>query len=226
MLIKLGNWVFHYRNFLFIFFYATLFIPAPQVINNSSTALIIGAIIIFLGMIIRAGTIGFVYIVRGGKNRKIHAEKLVTEGVYSVCRNPMYLGNILLILGFAFFTNSLFFLVVMFPLFCLFYIAIISAEENFLISKFPVEYPEYKKDSNALFPKLSKLCSFHKGYKFNFIRVIKKEYGSTFLYVSGMLLSLLFQSFITAIQFAIYFLIALVLYLIIRVLKKKKKLVE
>lgn len=226
MLTKFGNFIFHYRNFLFPLFYATLFIPSPVIIEQGHLAIKLGAFIIALGMLVRGGTIGFVYIIRGGSKRKIHAEKLVTEGVYSVCRNPMYVGNILLILGFAIFANSLYFLVVMVPLFYLFYIAIIKAEENFLIGQFPVDYPKYKSESNALWPKLSRLGTFSKGYKFNYVRVIKKEYNSIFMYISGMLMLLLYQQFISVTYFAIAFGIALFIYLIVKYMKRSGKLNE
>ena len=112
----------------------------------------------------------------------------------------------------------------MFPLFCLFYLAIIKAEENFLISKFPEEYPEYKSRSNALLPKLSSLNTFYRGHKFNFVRVIKKEYGATFLYVSGMLALLFKQKYMNLVQLIICFAVASVVYLTIRYLKKSKRL--
>lgn len=226
MLSKLGNFVFHYRNYLFPIYYLALFIPSSGIFNDLNTALIVGSIIISLGIIVRATTIGFVYIIRGGKNREIYAEKLVTQGVYSVCRNPMYLGNILLILGFAIFANSLLFLLVMFPLFCLFYMAIISAEEHFLISKFSKEYLAYKLDTNAILPKLSRLSSFHKGYKFSFSRVIKKEYNSIFMYVSGVFLLLLFHGSIVNTQFLVIIVALVMLYLWIKYLKRAGKLKE
>jgi protein-S-isoprenylcysteine O-methyltransferase Ste14 len=226
MLTKFGNWVFHYRNFLFPLFYAIMFVPSPAIFNNGYWAIGIGAFIIVLGMVVRAGTIGFVYITRGGSKRTIYAKKLVTEGVYSVCRNPMYLGNILLILGFAIFANSLYFLATMLPLFCLFYISIIKAEENFLTTTFPVDYQAYKADSNALLPKLSRLKSFSKGYKFNFVRVVKKEYNSTFMYITGMLMLLVYQKHISFLYFSIAFVVFLVIYLVVKYLKRRGKLNE
>lgn len=39
------------------------------------------------------------YIKRGGRNRRVFARGLVTEGVVAHCRNPMYLGHLLLVAG-------------------------------------------------------------------------------------------------------------------------------
>lgn len=126
-MVKLGNFLFHCRNFLFPIFYAALFIPSEQILPQNA-AILYGLLFIFLGIVIRCITIGLVYIVRGGRNRSIYANELVVDGIYEVCRNPMYLGNLLLLLGFGILSNSFLFMVLFFPLFCLFYYAIIKAE--------------------------------------------------------------------------------------------------
>lgn len=223
MLVKLGNWLFHYRNILFPIFYAALFIPSTPILP-SSYALTIGGIIIGLGVLIRCITIGFVYIVRGGKDRTIYANNLVTEGIYMICRNPMYLGNIMLILGFGIFSNSLIFLTVFFPLFLIIYWAIIEAEENFLFKKFGDDYEEYLEKTNALIPNLKYLKSATKNYRFDFIRVIRKEYNSTYLYLTGVLLLLVYKSFISVKTFLISFIILSCVYIITKILKRKNKL--
>lgn len=84
MLIKLGNWLFHYRNFLFPFFYAALFIPSPFIFSGTIWPMVIGSILIGTGIAVRGITIGLVYIIRGGNKRQIHAENLVT-GVFTSC---------------------------------------------------------------------------------------------------------------------------------------------
>jgi protein-S-isoprenylcysteine O-methyltransferase Ste14 len=182
MLVRFGNFIFHYRNFLFPVFYLALFIPSPHIFGQTELALWLGALTIFTGIFTRCFTIGWVYIIRGGVNRQIYAEKLVTEGIYKICRNPMYLGNILLLLGFSIFANSLLFLLIFFPVFCLFYLAIIKAEENFLTGKFGEAFNQYRKETNALLPNLLKLNKALKGHSFDMKRVIFKEYNSLFIY--------------------------------------------
>ena len=98
-MVKLGNLLFHNRNWLFPLFYVILFIPSPEVFSDPVTAMLIGFGIAIIGQIIRIITIGLVYIVRGGRNRRVYADDLVTTGIFSHCRNPLYVGNILILAG-------------------------------------------------------------------------------------------------------------------------------
>jgi len=194
MFIKFGNWLFHYRNILFPVYYAALFIPSSVIFQSEEWALITGLLFIGTGTLIRFTTIGLVYIIRGGSKRQIHADTLVTDGIYKVCRNPMYLGNILLLFGFGLFANSLLFTLLFAPLFVLFYVAIICAEEDFLSKKFGQQFAEYKSHTNAFIPNLKNLKTAFKGHTFNWKKVLNKEHNSLFIYFSGICLLLLYQN--------------------------------
>ncbi|MEL7587913.1 MAG: methyltransferase [Prolixibacteraceae bacterium] len=224
MLVKLGNLFFHYRNYFFGIMYAALFIPSPGVFQDHCTAQLVGGLILASGILVRSMTIGLVYIIRGGVNRQIHAEKLVTGGIYQVCRNPMYLGNLLLLLGFGLFANSLLFTAVFFPLFVFIYICIIRAEENFLSNKFGAEFTSYKQHTNALLPQLSRLKQAFAGRRFNFKKVIAKEYNSLFIYFEGILLILLYHKTISLAIFLVSTAVLAVLYVMVKILKRKKLL--
>lgn len=224
MLVKSGNLFFHYRNYFFAVMYAALFIPSPDVFSSMSLAYIIGGIIIACGMLTRSITIGLVYIIRGGVNRQIHAETLVTEGIYKVCRNPMYLGNLLLLLGFGLFANSLIFTAVFFPAFVFIYIAIIKAEEAFLSNKFGSQFTEYVRQTNALFPRLNRLKDAFAGRRFDFKKVISKEHNSLFIYFEGILLLLLYNGSIEPKDFLVGTAVFAALYVTAKVLKRKRML--
>ena len=113
-MIKIGNFFFKYRNVLFIFLYIFLFIPSPPLFSQEyfganywQYPLIIGLIVTVTGQLIRGATIGLAYIIRGGQNGKVYADKLVTEGIFNHCRNPLYVGNILMLTGIGILSNSL-----------------------------------------------------------------------------------------------------------------------
>ena len=223
-MVKFGNWVFHNRNWFFALFYATMFIPSSALSENMGVQIGLGLAIFLFGVISRGITIGLEYIVRGGLYRQIYADKLVTSGIYSICRNPMYFGNLLILLGIGIFANSALFVFLTVPIFMFLYAAIILAEQSFLENKFGEEYNLYKKNVNAIIPDFTKIKKAFKGQEFNLKKVIRKEYNSFYLYLGGLLLLMLYQKHISFIYFLIIGVILLVSYLTIRFLKKKNML--
>lgn len=228
-MVKIGNFFFHYRNFLFPVFYISLFIPSPRVFDNYWRALAIGISVAFVGQLIRAMTIGLAYIIRGGKNRRVYAEDLVTDGLFSHCRNPLYVGNILMLLGLGFIANSLIYLLIVFPLFVFIYQAIVRAEEDFLLNKFGDAYKAYTRDVNRWLPDPRGLGQTLNSMKFKWKRLVIKEYNTTYIWLLGALLLVGYKTGWIADfdQFAPLF-IAIVavtgVYLIVRFLKKSKRL--
>ena len=209
---------------MFPVFYLALFIPSSPVLTNTIIAESAGIVFILCGMLVRAITIGLVYIVRGGRNRTIYADNLVTEGIYRICRNPMYLGNILLLLGFGLFANSLWFMLIFFPLFVLFYVAIIKAEEAFLLNKFGKEFETYKKSVNALIPHTGSIGSAFRGHSFKWKKVLNKEHNSIYVYISGIVLLLLFKERIEFQLFIVVFLLISIVYGAVKWMKRHRLL--
>jgi len=198
-MITIGNFFFRYRNWLFIILYLLLFIPSPPIFSSANFGehywlwpLIIGLIITIAGQAIRGATIGLAYIIRGGRGGKVYAEELVTTGIFAHCRNPLYVGNILMLLGVGILANSLIYLLVVMPVFLFIYHSIVLAEENFLRQKFGQAFDDYTKKVNRWFPSLNGLVQTFHGMKFNVRRWILKEYNTQFVWLSGITLILLF----------------------------------
>jgi protein-S-isoprenylcysteine O-methyltransferase Ste14 len=112
-MIAIGNFFFKYRNLLFpVIILLVIFIPSPPVFTEKVFGptyywipVIAGIAIALFGQLIRAVTIGLKYMVRGGKNKEVYAEDLVTEGIFNHCRNPLYVGNILMLMGAGLISN-------------------------------------------------------------------------------------------------------------------------
>lgn len=232
-MVKLGNFLFHYRNILFPVFYFLLFVPSPELFPNYKHALLIGFIVASIGQICRVATIGLKYIIRGGKNRRVYAEDLITEGLFAHTRNPLYVGNVLILIGLGLMTNTLLFNLVMSPLFVFFYQAIIRAEENFLRNKFGEAFDQYCADTNRWLPKLKGLGATMSSMEFKWQRVIVKEYTSAYIWLSGAVLVVLktFYRLPSKELFDVYWMplvislgALLALYLFTRYLKKSKTL--
>jgi protein-S-isoprenylcysteine O-methyltransferase Ste14 len=240
-MIRIGNFFFRYRNFLFFFLYAALFIPSPPVFSADYFGpgyywwpVIIGLIVTFTGQLIRGATIGLAYIVRGGKDGKVYAEGLVTNGIFNHCRNPLYVGNILMLCGVGILSNSLLYLLVFIPLFLFVYTTIVLAEENYLRSKFGEQYEQYCRRVNRWVPSMHGLKQTFNGMRFNWRRWILKEYNTQFVWLSGITLILLFgyeelTNYDTSLRnllLAIILPFLLLMYLFVRYLKKSGKMKE
>jgi protein-S-isoprenylcysteine O-methyltransferase Ste14 len=187
MMIKIGNFLFQYRNGLFPLAYGILLLDQSRMWNNDLVAALVGFMVAMSGQVVRAVTIGLVYIIRGGRNRQVYADSLVTEGVFNHCRNPLYLGNFLMIAGVAIAANSVLFLAIGLPFFLFAYFCIIAAEENYLGGKFGQEYVEYCKRVNRFIPNFSGIRNTLQGMEFNWKRLIAKDYGTILYWSAGII---------------------------------------
>ncbi len=185
MMVKIGNFLFRFRNGLFPLFYLTMFFPSPRVCPDYKLMLALGLLVALSGQAIRVMTIGLAYIIRGGSKRQIFAKNLVTEGMFSHARNPLYLGNMLELLGLGIMVNSAVFLFVTMPLFVFFYQAIVRAEEDFLLREFGEEFHAYMAAVNRWIPRISGLGETFAAMSFNWRRVLLKEYNATFIWTAG-----------------------------------------
>lgn len=234
-MVKIGNFFFHYRNFIFPIFYAALFIPSPQIFDNTFTAFWIGLLITAIGQGVRFLTIGLDYIIRGGKDRRVYAEDLVTTGIFAHSRNPMYVGNVLMLWGMGVLANNLLFLVIMGPFFLFIYQSIIRAEENFLENKFGPAFKDYCNDVNRWLPSLKGLGTTLGDSNFKWKRVILKEYNTTFYWTLAAVILLAKNSYETIPQeqfrkldesFMAMGVTIVAVYVIIKILKKQKIMVS
>lgn len=240
-MIPIGNFFFKYRNYLFIFLYLALFVPSPKIFTEEGFGetfyywpIIIGLVITIAGQAIRGATIGLAYIVRGGKDKQVYADTLVTEGIFNHCRNPLYVGNILMLLGVGILSNSAYYVGILIPLFLFIYQAIVLAEENFLRNKFGEQFNAYCSKVNRWWINLSNIGKTFNGMKFNAKRWILKEYNTQFVWLAGIAAILLINyphltendtEFRNSLLTGAFILLALG-YILVRYLKKSGKMVE
>lgn len=91
---------------------------------------------------------------RHTRTAAIEATDLATGGAYAYVRNPIYLGSMILGLGFVAFLGDPGMLLLYGLTFAVLYIAIIPAEEKFLRQKFPEGYARYSAAVPRLVPRL------------------------------------------------------------------------
>lgn len=123
----------------FLFAAAYLWLAHPM-----AWSLGVGAGCVLAGLAIRALASGHVR-----KN-----EQLTTTGPYAYTRNPLYLGSLVLAIGFIVVSRSWIVAVIAAVLFFAIYIPVISSEEHFLRTQFP-EFDDYSRHVPRLFPRLT-----------------------------------------------------------------------
>ena len=234
MLVKIGNFLFRFRNGLFPLALLLVLLPGRDLFANPLHAVALGFGIALLGQLVRGATIGFEYVIRGGRNKRVYAEDLVTEGVYRMCRNPMYVGNLLIMAGLAVASNSLTCLLVAIPLFVFVYIAIIAAEEAFLRNKFGAAYEQYCADVPRWLPRFSSFGEAVSDGSFHWMRVLVKEFATPFGWIT-MLMLMSFWHMAThhdmagrhhiARALAVTYIAIVVIYLTVRYLKLSRRIV-
>ena len=130
--------------------------------------LALGAVLIVPGILIRALASGHVR-----KN-----EALATSGPYAHTRNPLYLGSLLMGVGFSVAARSWWVGVVLVVMFFAIYLPVIRDEEAFLRQKFP-EFEEYARRVPRMFPRIVPTRSDGERGVFSFDLYLKhREYNA------------------------------------------------
>ncbi|MEO8426690.1 MAG: isoprenylcysteine carboxylmethyltransferase family protein [Verrucomicrobiota bacterium] len=188
MMVRIGNFLFHYRNGLFPLVYLLLVFKSQPITADYRLTALLGFLVALTGQLLRVVTIGLEYIIRGGRDRQVYADKLVQGGIFAHCRNPLYVGNFLILLGVGIASNSILFLSLAIPFFAFAYRAIIATEENYLRNKFGQEFDDYCAHVNRFILNPSGIRKTLTGMRFNWRRLITAEYGSTYIWLAAIIL--------------------------------------
>jgi len=105
-------------------------------------SLFLGSVVSVFGVVIRALASGHVR-----KN-----EQLTTTGPYAYTRNPLYLGSLIIALGFTLASRSWIIAAIATAMLVGIYVPVIRSEERFLRERFP-QFDEYCRNVPRLFPR-------------------------------------------------------------------------
>jgi protein-S-isoprenylcysteine O-methyltransferase Ste14 len=191
--IAYGNFIFRRRNVVFpIMLVGLLLAFAPVLAGGDPLADarldLVGFLICAAGQLLRFTVVGLEYIKRGGLNKRIYAAKLVTGGMFAVCRNPLYLGNLIILAGLLVIHNNPWVYGLCGAFFLFTYWALVLAEERYLRGEFGAEYDAYCARVPRWLPKLAALPHVFRGMRFSWRRAIAKEYSSCVAWVVSALL--------------------------------------
>lgn len=115
-----------------------------QSIPMGKTLFLVGVVLVGIGVLGRAWSLLYI----AGK-KKI---ELITQGPYSLCRNPLYFFSFLMALGAGLCTETFIIPSLVACIFLIIYMPTIKKEENFLRRKFKHEYESYAKVTPRFLP--------------------------------------------------------------------------
>lgn len=180
-----GNTLFKYRSLLpvpFAILGLILYLYDIHFLDKGEHSLSfeIGCLSVGLfGQFIRVITLGYTPKGTSGRNTSGQvAEELNTKGIYSLVRNPLYLGNFFMWLALILFINIYWFTIIFIMSFWMYYERIIFAEEYFLRQKFGEPYLKWTMKTPIFIPQL-------RGWQvpnlnFSLKNVLQREYSGFF----------------------------------------------
>ncbi|KAB2866555.1 MAG: DUF1295 domain-containing protein [Bacteroidales bacterium] len=238
---KQGDYLFRFRSYLPIPLLIAgigFFIYQHYVEQYSYNAIYFWACfgVSFLGLIIRSITIGYTPKNTSGRNTKMQVADVVnTTAMYSIVRHPLYLGNFFMWLGLAMVTANVWFILCFILVFWLYYERIMYAEEFFLREKFGEAYLNWANKVPSFIPSFKKWESSQ--MCFSFRNVVKRETLGLFkLIILFFIFQYLHEIFTNGFDYfklskqgqiwLILFLAMIVVYLVIRTIRKSTKLLN
>jgi protein-S-isoprenylcysteine O-methyltransferase Ste14 len=189
---RIGAFFFAWRNVLFsgtVILVMVLLRPVPFLGSPVADrwADLAGVLVTLSGQAIRAVVMGFAPIQRGGERGRVHANRLVREGLFAHCRNPLYVGNLLILTGLLIVHGNPWVIALLLPAGFFGYSAIVAAEEAFLRQRFGKRYREYCRTVPRWLPRLKGLRASMAAMTPNWWRILNKEYNNTATWSAGML---------------------------------------
>ncbi|MFL5468626.1 MAG: methyltransferase family protein [Gemmatimonadaceae bacterium] len=145
---QIGSVLFRHRGWL-----PLLFLGIPLVMPGSTSPFRweVGLLLIILGEAIRLAGVAAAGTVTRRRSRNV--QQLVIYGIFAWVRNPLYIGNFFIWMGFVTISGVLWFLPFAVLLFALEYELIVRYEEGVLESIFGRDYLEYKNSTPRWIPR-------------------------------------------------------------------------
>jgi protein-S-isoprenylcysteine O-methyltransferase Ste14 len=145
---RVGAVLFRHRGWLPVPF---LLVPLLAHGIMEPTNWVLGFAFIILGEAIRLAGVAAAGTVTRRRSRTV--QRLVTYGIFAWMRNPLYVGNFLIWIGFTLISGVLWFLPLALVLFAIEYTLIVRYEEGVLESIFGDEYLRYKHTTPRWIPR-------------------------------------------------------------------------
>jgi hypothetical protein len=126
------------------------------------------------------------FIREGSSGRELsapRAERLNTSGLYSVVRNPLYLGNMMIWFGLVSMLHQWWISGLILLISYLYHSAIIIAEEAYLASRFGKTYLEWRQRTPSFIPNFRTWTPPEES--FSIVMVLRREYSGLFQIIAA-----------------------------------------
>jgi protein-S-isoprenylcysteine O-methyltransferase Ste14 len=180
MVAGLRKLVSHNRIWVSAFVFILFFLAA----RPTFLSMAIGLPVVLLGEAIRIWSSGHI----------VKNDSLTMSGPYRLTRNPLYVGNFFLGLGFVLMAGLPLMVLIFIPVFFFIYDATIAEEEKFLTQRYGEAFRSYQKTVPRFFPKLS-FGALSTG-RFSWSLVRKHREMNTWLAILAGVLLFLFKMWI------------------------------
>jgi protein-S-isoprenylcysteine O-methyltransferase Ste14 len=179
---RLGGVLFRNRSWIPVPFLAVpLLAPGRMSVANW----IVGALLVAAGEAVRLSGVAAAGTVTRRRSRDV--QRLVTYGVFGWVRNPLYVGNFLIWMGFTVISGVFWFLPIAALLFALEYTLIVRYEEGVLESIFGSSYLAYKSRTPRWLPRPPRSADRESG-PHDWREAVRSE-TSTFLAYAGLVVA-------------------------------------
>jgi protein-S-isoprenylcysteine O-methyltransferase Ste14 len=138
--IKVGAWLFRHRTAIPLPIAAALLL-VPRSPLSSRTLVVAGVILTLAGELLRLWAVHHIGVI--SRTRSDRLGPLVATGPFGICRNPLYVGNIAIWVGFALTAGLPWLAPIVLVLLAAEYHAIVRWEEALLESRLGAAYRDY-----------------------------------------------------------------------------------
>lgn len=154
-----GTWLFRWRSYLPLLLLALVLAQVPhfQYLGGSRRIdriwVLLCLAIASLGVAVRVLAVGYAPRGTSGRTtRSPEASQLVTSGMYSVVRHPLYVGNLLIWVGVASVLHNWWLVILVVLVWTLYHERIMFAEEELLRHRFADAFVEWASRTPAIIP--------------------------------------------------------------------------
>ena len=187
---RLGGVLFRNRSWIPVPFLA---VPLLAPGRMSAANWIVGALLVAAGEAVRLSGVAAAGTVTRRRSRDV--QRLVTYGVFGWVRNPLYVGNFLIWMGFTVISGVYWFLLIAALLFALEYTLIVRYEEGVLESIFGPSYLVYKSRTPRWLPRPPRRPDRESG-PHDWREAVRSE-TSTFLAYTGLVVAFAVKHYLT-----------------------------